>query len=340
MQVDARRSGGEPRRRLPLPRLHSRPRRCCTSPTSSTRRARRGLGRRVRRADDRSRQAPRLQEEGRRAADRRRSARSRSCGRSTTSRARPRSATRARSRSRVRVSGAGSADLRARDHRHRLASGDGAGLSHRQPARDGLDRRARSAGHPEVAARRRRRLHRARARQRLRRARHEGHGRRDDRRPAARRRSRSRQHPREAHRGDLRGGAAEHEGRRDQGTARTARGHVRRRRAAARCGEGAHVRSRARLDRPPAELRAVPGSTRRAVKVNTRGFIEVDGARRTAEPTIYAIGDVVGEPMLAHKASHEGARRRRRDRRASASRSSRWRSRRSSSPIPRSRGAG
>ena len=29
-------------------------------------------------------------------------------------------------------------------------------------------------------------------------------------------------------------------------------------------------------------------------------------ARRTAEPSIYAIGDVVGEPMLAHKASHEG----------------------------------
>jgi dihydrolipoamide dehydrogenase len=42
------------------------------------------------------------------------------------------------------------------------------------------------------------------------------------------------------------------------------------------------------------------------VLVNERGFIEVDGARRTAEPSIFAIGDVVGEPMLAHKASHEG----------------------------------
>jgi dihydrolipoamide dehydrogenase len=31
----------------------------------------------------------------------------------------------------------------------------------------------------------------------------------------------------------------------------------------------------------------------------------VDPARRTAEPSIFAIGDVVGEPMLAHKASHE-----------------------------------
>ena len=50
----------------------------------------------------------------------------------------------------------------------------------------------------------------------------------------------------------------------------------------------------------------VPGLDRTRVKVNPRGFIEVDPARRTAEPSIYAIGDVVGEPMLAHKASHEG----------------------------------
>src|SRR5204862_5131185 len=50
---------------------------------------------------------------------------------------------------------------------------------------------------------------------------------------------------------------------------------------------------------------AVPGLEKTKVKVNQRGFIEVDPARRTAEPSIYAIGDVVGEPMLAHKASHE-----------------------------------
>ncbi len=37
-----------------------------------------------------------------------------------------------------------------------------------------------------------------------------------------------------------------------------------------------------------------------------RGFIEVDGQRRTKVPNIYAIGDVAGEPMLAHKASKEG----------------------------------
>ena len=42
------------------------------------------------------------------------------------------------------------------------------------------------------------------------------------------------------------------------------------------------------------------------VVINERGFIEVNDQLRTAEASIYAIGDVVGEPMLAHKASHEG----------------------------------
>jgi dihydrolipoamide dehydrogenase len=42
------------------------------------------------------------------------------------------------------------------------------------------------------------------------------------------------------------------------------------------------------------------------VVVNKRGFVEVDAQQRTADPHILAIGDVVGEPMLAHKASAEG----------------------------------
>jgi dihydrolipoamide dehydrogenase len=42
------------------------------------------------------------------------------------------------------------------------------------------------------------------------------------------------------------------------------------------------------------------------VEVDQRGFIIVDEQRRTSESTIYAIGDVAGEPMLAHKATHEG----------------------------------
>jgi dihydrolipoamide dehydrogenase len=41
------------------------------------------------------------------------------------------------------------------------------------------------------------------------------------------------------------------------------------------------------------------------VCVNAQGFIEVDSQRRTAESAIYAIGDVAGQPMLAHKATHE-----------------------------------
>ena len=51
---------------------------------------------------------------------------------------------------------------------------------------------------------------------------------------------------------------------------------------------------------------AIPGLDSTRVKVDERGFIVVDEQRRTNEPSIFAIGDVVGEPMLAHKASHEG----------------------------------
>jgi dihydrolipoamide dehydrogenase len=49
----------------------------------------------------------------------------------------------------------------------------------------------------------------------------------------------------------------------------------------------------------------VPGLEKTAVQVTDRGFIQTDFQRRTEEPTIFAIGDVAGEPMLAHKASHE-----------------------------------
>jgi dihydrolipoamide dehydrogenase len=41
------------------------------------------------------------------------------------------------------------------------------------------------------------------------------------------------------------------------------------------------------------------------VNVNDRGFIPVDKQMRTNVPHIFAIGDIVGQPMLAHKASHE-----------------------------------
>lgn len=42
------------------------------------------------------------------------------------------------------------------------------------------------------------------------------------------------------------------------------------------------------------------------LELNDKGFIHVNEMQKTAIPNIYAIGDVVGEPMLAHKATHEG----------------------------------
>lgn len=42
------------------------------------------------------------------------------------------------------------------------------------------------------------------------------------------------------------------------------------------------------------------------VEIDGRGFVKVDPQRRTTDPAIFAIGDITGQPMLAHKASHEG----------------------------------
>jgi dihydrolipoamide dehydrogenase len=55
--------------------------------------------------------------------------------------------------------------------------------------------------------------------------------------------------------------------------------------------------------RPNSEI---AGLDKTRVKVNSKGFIEINEQRQTADPSIYAIGDVAGEPMLAHKAMHEG----------------------------------
>jgi dihydrolipoamide dehydrogenase len=48
------------------------------------------------------------------------------------------------------------------------------------------------------------------------------------------------------------------------------------------------------------------GAENAGVIVNERGFIPVDKQQKTNVPNIYAIGDIVGQPMLAHKATHEG----------------------------------
>ena len=48
------------------------------------------------------------------------------------------------------------------------------------------------------------------------------------------------------------------------------------------------------------------GLDRTRVQVDARGFVMTDAQRRTAEPAIFAVGDIAGQPMLAHKATHEG----------------------------------
>jgi len=48
------------------------------------------------------------------------------------------------------------------------------------------------------------------------------------------------------------------------------------------------------------------GAEAAGVEVDERGFIHVDSQQRTNVPHIFAIGDLVGQPMLAHKATHEG----------------------------------
>jgi dihydrolipoamide dehydrogenase len=48
------------------------------------------------------------------------------------------------------------------------------------------------------------------------------------------------------------------------------------------------------------------GAEKAGITVNEAGFIPVDSQMRTNIPHIFAIGDIVGQPMLAHKATHEG----------------------------------
>jgi len=48
------------------------------------------------------------------------------------------------------------------------------------------------------------------------------------------------------------------------------------------------------------------GLEKTGVTVDARGFVAVDDRQRTGDPRILAIGDVCGEPMLAHRASHQG----------------------------------
>jgi dihydrolipoamide dehydrogenase len=48
------------------------------------------------------------------------------------------------------------------------------------------------------------------------------------------------------------------------------------------------------------------GADKAGIRVDERGFVPVDSQMRTNVPNIFAIGDIAGQPMLAHKATHEG----------------------------------
>jgi dihydrolipoamide dehydrogenase len=75
--------------------------------------------------------------------------------------------------------------------------------------------------------------------------------------------------------------------------------------------EGASVPANAKYDRVLVSVGRTPnggklGADKAGVAVTERGFIPVDRQMRTNVPHIFAIGDLVGQPMLAHKATHEG----------------------------------
>jgi dihydrolipoamide dehydrogenase len=75
--------------------------------------------------------------------------------------------------------------------------------------------------------------------------------------------------------------------------------------------EGAQGRKTERYSRVLLSVGRRPNSAglgleKTKVQVDPRGFVVVDACGRTADPQILAIGDVAGDPMLAHKASHQG----------------------------------
>ncbi len=75
--------------------------------------------------------------------------------------------------------------------------------------------------------------------------------------------------------------------------------------------EGAKAPKTDRFDRLLAAVGRRPngrviGAENAGITVDERGFIPVDRQMRTNVPHIFAIGDIVGQPMLAHKATHEG----------------------------------
>ena len=151
------------------------------------------------------------------------------------------------------------------------------------------------------AAGRGRRLHRPRAGLGLRRAGQRGVGGRDDRRPSARRRPRPGLGAQAPPRREVR--------RHPDGRRRSrAGGNQERRQRHLRVSKGEQTVET--FDKVLISIGRRPntedlGLETTKITRDGRGFVAVDGQRRTAEPKIFAIGDVAGEPMLAHKAYAE-----------------------------------
>ena len=106
----------------------------------------------------------------------------------------------------------------------------------------------------------------------------------------------------EAHREALRGDLPQDQG--DEGRGGPRRAARRTSRAARRRRATRSTRSWSRS--AAGRTASAIGAENAGVAVDERGFIPVDKQMRTNVPHIFAIGDVVGQPMLAHKAMHEG----------------------------------
>ena len=300
-QGRAGRALADARRRVPERRLHSVQGAAARRPGHRGSAGDGGARRRVRRAEDRCRRScatGRTRSSARLTdgldAAWRSSARSRSCAASAAF------ADAHAVKRRRATTGPAARDFRAVHHRRGLRVDAAAGPAGRS-AHHRLDRRARTR--PAAAhARHRRRHHRPRDGDRVRRARREGQRRRTHRRPDAGLRPRPRAPLEKRIAAATRRIMLRHEGHRQS----------------RRCREGLarHVRGRQApapqlYDKVLVAVGRTPNGKRlrceaAGVAVNERGFIPVDRQMRTNVPHIFAIGDVVGQPMLAHKATHEG----------------------------------
>ena len=190
--------------------------------------------------------------------------------------------------------------LHPRDHRRRLGGSEAAVHAQGRSARRHLDRRARAAGAAEADADRRRRHHRPRDGNGLLDARRAPRRRRDARRPDARRRPRPGEGLAEAQRAALRQHPAQDQDGQRRGAQGRHPGEVRRRGRA----QGAGLRPRPAGGRPRSERQAHRRRGRRRERQRAR-LRSVDIQMRTNVPHIFAVGDIVGQPMLEHKAVHE-----------------------------------